>query len=250
MYLTDDFIDKKNSLILEDAVFFLEEAFNCQTDGNATPDVKYDKLKRESSYTRGSILNSALLVESIANCCIGTLEISKPLFSDIDRLKPLNKFEYHLEHVNKDLKLNRGSLVTQEVSELIGIRNSLAHPRPYKGKWVQIDDDRKTVDLGESPFLKLPNSFWFCRYHHAERALKASMNFLSYYFRELCQYSEHEVRSIIFSDHDIQDPQRWIKLHEKYKIDVGFLVNVKAVKKGEARFAAHLREQDTKHKNG
>ena len=166
--------------------------------------------------------------------------------SDIDKLRVISKFEYYLEHVNRNKKIDRGLPVTQQVSELIGIRNSIVHPKPYKSEWVEIDDNTRAVELGETQFLKLPNSFWMCKFHHAESSLKATLNFLSYYFCDLCEYQDHEVRKIIFGSNDGQDPQKWIGLHEKYGFNVRFLANVQDIKEGEARFAEHLKENDKK----
>jgi len=239
----NDFIDKKLRLLLDDAVFFLEEASECQAEESDNLGIKYRKLLRESAFTRTSVLNSALLLESAANCCIATLDISKALLSDIDKLRVINKFEYYLEHINEDKKIDRGLGITQQVTELVSIRNSIVHPKPYKSEWVEIDEKTKEVDLGETQFLKLPNSFWMCKYHHAESALKASLNFLSYYFCDLCEYREHEVWEIIFGSNDGQDPQKWIGINEKYGFNVSFLVNVQAVKEGEARFEEHLKAE-------
>jgi hypothetical protein len=246
VFANDDFVDKKLRVLLEDAVFFLGEASESQSEECDDPDIKYRKLLRESSFTRASVLNSALLLESAANCCIATLDISKSLFSDIDTLRVISKFEYHLEHVSNETKLDRGRLVTQQASELVSIRNTLVHPKPYKSKWVTVDEKTRQVNLGETQNLKLPNSFWMCRYRHAENALKASLNFLCYYFCDLCKYTEHDIRKVIFGDHDPQDPQKWIRVHEKYGFDVRFLVNVRAVKEGEARFTEHLQAEALK----
>ncbi len=243
MYENNDFIDKKLRLLLDDAVFFLEEALESRAQDSDNSNIKYRKLLRESAFTRTSVLNSALLLESAANCCIATLDISKALLSDIDKLRVINKFEYYLEHVNNDKKIDRGLSITQQVTELVSIRNSIVHPKPYKSEWVKIEDKTKIVDLGETQFLKLPNSFWMCKSHHAEIALKASLNFLSYYFCDLCQYREHEVWKIILGSNDGQDPQKWIEIYEKYGFNVSFLVNVQAVKEGEARLEEHLKTE-------
>ncbi len=246
MFDNDDFVDKKLHILLEDAVFFLEEALECQSEENDNPKVKYRKLLMESAFTRMSILNSALLLESAANCCIATLDISKSLFTDIDKLRVIGKFEYYLEHIRKEVRLDRGCLVTQEASELVSTRNTLVHPKPYKSKWVTVDEKTRQVNLGETQYLQLPNSFWMCRYPHAEHSLKASLKFLSHFFCDLCKYTEHDVRRIIFGEHDAQDPQKWIGVHDKYGFDVSFLVNVQAVREGEARFAEHLRAEAMK----
>lgn len=246
VFENDQFVDKKLYVLLEDAVFFMEEASDAQAQVSDSPTDRYRKQLRESAFTRASVLNAALLLESAANCCIGTLDISRELFSDIDKLRVINKFEYYLEHVNKEVKLNRGESVTQEASELVSTRNAYVHPKPYKSKWVEVDERTYRVDLGETQYLKLPNSFWMCSYRHAQSAVGCALGFLSHFFCELCEYTEHEVRRIIFGQHESTEPQKWIRVHEKYGFNVSFLVNVEKVKESEARLAEHLRAEALK----
>jgi len=75
MFSNDDFVDKKLRILLEDAVFFLDEASQTTSEDADSPATKYSKLLRESAFTRMSIIASALLLESAANCCISTLAI-------------------------------------------------------------------------------------------------------------------------------------------------------------------------------
>jgi len=57
-----------------------------------------------------------------------------------------------------------------------------------------------------------------------------------------------ECLNTTFDNNSIQDPQKWIRLHENYDIDVIFLVNVRAVKEGEARLAEYLKAETAKKK--
>ena len=203
----EDFIDKKLHTILEDAVFFFEESNSIIYEETDDPCVRHEKSTRGSSFARASILNSALLIKT-------------------------------------GQTLDKGSLVTQKANDLINQRNKYVHPKHYRSKWEKIDDKTRKVNLGESKYLKLPNSLWHCKHIHAENSLRAAFDFVSYFFRDLCKFNEHQVREIIFDSQDPQQPQKWIDLHYEIKVDVGFLVNFAEVEEGEKKLNEHIANQE------
>jgi hypothetical protein len=249
MFGKEEFVDKKLSTILDDAVFFFEELKVIVYEDTDKPGEIHDKSNRRSAFARASIMNSAFLLEATANSCINTLELSKDLYTDIEKMRTLSKFEFYLDSLNSEKEIDKGSIIVQKATDLISQRNSYVHPKHFRSKWEKIDEKSHKVSLGESQFLKLPKTLWRCKHCHAENSLKAAMNFVSYFFRDLCEFNEHKVRQIIFDDHDPQDPQKWIKLHEDVDIDVGFLVNVKQVKEGEKKFAEHIAKQEANKRN-
>ena len=250
MILDEDFIDKKLHTILEDAVFFMEESNSINYEKTDSPGKRHEKSTRGSAFARASILNSAFLLEATANCCISTLELSKNLYSDVERMRTLSKFEYYLGALNTGKEIDKGLLVTQKAEDLISQRNSYVHPKHYHSKWEEVDDKTRKVSLGETQFLKLPKSLWHCKHAHAENSLRAAMDFVSYFFRDLCNLHEHQVRQIAFGSEDPQQPQKWIKLHYDINVDVGFLVNVAEVEEGEKRFREHLENQEKAKASG
>jgi hypothetical protein len=116
-----------------------------------------------------------------------------------------------------------------------------------------MDKARRTywVDLGATQFLKLPKSFVVLKHEHALVVLKAAMRFLNHFFRDLCEYSDDKVRTLLTSDREYPPPKnvaivhdpRWLQWHDKWGIDIDFLIDVKRVKEGEARFREHLKKQ-------
>lgn len=240
----EEFVDKKLSTILDDAVFFLEESKAIILEQSDNESIKDKKFNRQSAFTRASIINSAFLLEATANCCISSLELSKDLYTDVEKMRTLSKFEFYLESLNVGRHIDKGSSLVQKASDLISLRNSYVHPKHFHSKWEKIDDMSIKVSLGETQFLKLPKTLWMCPNSHAENSLKASFGFVSYFFRDLCGFNEHKTRKIIFDKHDCQNPQKWIRLHEDIGVDVGFLVNVQDIREGDRRFAEYIAEQE------
>ncbi|MBK8890989.1 MAG: hypothetical protein IPN75_11720 [Dechloromonas sp.] len=244
-----EFVDKKLSTILDDAVFFFEESNAIIFEASDNEKIKYEKSNRRSAFARASIINSAFLLEATANSCISSLELSKDFYTDVEKMRTLSKFEFYLKSLNVGRHIDKGSSLVQKASDLISQRNSYVHPKHFVGKWEKIDERSVKVNLGESQFLKLPKTLWKCQHSHAENSLKASIGFVSYFFRDLCGFNEHKTRQIIFDDHDPQNPQKWIRLHEEVGVDVGFLVNVQEVKENERKLAEHIAEQEANKRN-
>jgi len=244
------FYDRKFRLLLEDSIFLLQEAIKAEEENRNA-----GMSAAEWRFTRSSIYSSALLLESAANCCISTLELSKKYFKEIDKLPVISKFEYFLIHKHIENTLDRGCLATQQASELISIRNLIVHPKPYKTEWTEGDGNTKLVDLGKTTKLKLPKSFFILKNSHGLVALKAAMLFLNYFFKELCEYTDRQVREMLINEQEYPLPQNvsyahnpeWIRLHDEWGIEVDFLIDVEFVKEREKEFREHLEnmEQNT-----
>lgn len=245
----EEFVDKKLSTILDDAVFFFEESKANIYEASDNERVKGEKSDRSSSFARASIINSAFLLEAAANSCISSLELSNDLYTDVEKMRTFSKFEFYLESLNVGRHIDKGSSLVQKASDLVSQRNSYVHPKHFSSKWEKVDERSIKVSLGESQFLKLPKTLWRCHHSHAENSLMASIGFVSYFFRDLCGFNEHKVRQIIFDDHDPQNPEKWIRLHEEIGVDVGFLVNVQEVKEGKIKLMEHIAELEANKKN-
>jgi hypothetical protein len=83
----------------------------------------------EFTYIRSSILNSLLLFECGANCCIDSLNLPGPFHEDIDKLSFLSKYELFLTHVNDKVEFDRGCREVQEAAELKAVRDAYVHPK-------------------------------------------------------------------------------------------------------------------------
>lgn len=228
-YRSQHFVDRKFPNLLEDAVLLMEEAL--QVSGEKwTP--------REGLFARASILNSVLMLEAAANASIHTLNLSKPFFSDIDKLSVISKFEYFLQRTKPQKEINRGILPVQAAQELIGIRNSIAYPKPFVTEWKKKDERTFSADLGETQYLKIPKSFVYLKHKEALSALKAAMSFLSLFFKVLCEIPCRDTIAFLTSNMtyplsnnlSISHNRKWIYWHEKWNIEVDFLVDVQEVK--------------------
>lgn len=234
------FYDRKFNHLLEDTIFFLKESSADTTEGYSP---------KESALVRSSIYSSVLMLEAASNCCIATLGLSKKFFDDIDKLTVLSKFEYFLQHVNKDIRMDRGSLPVQQAAELTSIRNSIVHPKPYKSEWVQGDEHTRLVDLGKTKVLELPKSLFLVKHEHGLIAFKAAMTFLNHFFLDLCGFNDSHNRSLLISDREYPLPKNvslsfsyeWISVHDIWGVEVDFLIDVAMVKEKNKEFGDHLK---------
>jgi hypothetical protein len=203
---------------------------------------------REGVLARASIMSSALLIEAAANVCIHTLNLPKSYYVDIDRLPVISKFEYFLEHAQPNKRLDRGSLPVQKAHELVEIRNLLVHPKPYPTKLFKEGEHTLNLITGQTSFLKIPKCFSHLQHNHALVALKAAMSFLNYFFKNLSEFSQRTTLAMLTSKQEPpisncvitsnHNPQ-WIEWHEKWGIEIGFLIDVPLAKEGQTRSGEH-----------
>lgn len=251
----EDFFDKRFRLLLGDAILLIEEAEKEREKAARLikPGAHHHNFEsflhrtREATFSRAAIINSVLMLESSANCCIYQLDLQSRYFSDIDKLPVLSKFEFYLQRVNAENTLDRGATIIQKANELIGVRNLLVHPKPYKSQYRKIEENQFSIDLGETQFLKLPRSFLLCKHQYALDGFKAAMSFLNFFFLSLCSYNFHKVNNILLGDEvESTHLHDWIQIHEKWDVDVDFLIDVVMVKQGEAKFREHLKNEAKK----
>jgi hypothetical protein len=86
-------------------------------------DRELDNYGYEFTYIRSSILNTLLLFECGANCCIDSLDLPGAFEQDIDKLPFLSKYEYFLSRVNGEGKFDRGCQEVQAAAELKAVRD-------------------------------------------------------------------------------------------------------------------------------
>jgi hypothetical protein len=244
----DKFVDRKFRLLFEDAVTFMDHA-------ETTRRANKQWIPVEGAYARASILNSAMMLEAAANALIAALDLPKAYFKDIERMSVLSKFEYYLQTVQPGTRMDRGSPAAQRAEELAStLRNLIVHPKRFTSEWTTQEERTYRADLGETQFLHLPHSFVVLKHEHALTALKAAMSFLNHFFRELCRHPDCQVRALLTSDREYPLPEnvstahdpRWIEWHDRWGIDVDFLIDVRFVKEAEARFHDHLKNQLTR----
>ncbi|MES2908353.1 MAG: hypothetical protein V4688_04255 [Pseudomonadota bacterium] len=158
------------------------------------------------SFARASIACSMLLPEVCANICIESLKLECGVFNEIDKLSPIAKFDYYLGVYFRDRRLDRGCKAVQSLQELKRLRDRYVHPKKSKVDWVRGEDDTfhgssprtRILDISENPQM------WF--QDDAVNAMRGVHGFLSYFFKDKCNYSKSKVTGLLFSEDLVPSP--------------------------------------------
>jgi len=165
-----------------------------------------------SRYARASVLASALSVECVANCLLESLNISKSLRAELDRLTPVAKIETYM-HLRSIEGFDRGCPEVQRVSELIKARNDYVHPKtsgiaatvrtPQDGgaDWIL----PLNIEGEHWRELKIPKRSMFWSAQSSVSALGAVATFFTYIFVTLLKSSEQDLQSMLPSRIELKD---------------------------------------------
>src|SRR5580700_5759553 len=118
-------------------------------------DEAHDEDGYEFTHIRSSILNTVLLFECGANCCINSLNLPGTYEADIDKLPFLSKYEFFLGRANADATFDRGCKDVQASVELKSIRDHYVHPKVRKQMYKEIGENFWDADFGETRLLKI-----------------------------------------------------------------------------------------------
>ena len=160
----------------------------------------------ENRHARSSIISSALLIESCANCLLSSLDISSKLGVDIDKLNVLAKFETYLRF-NNVATFDRGNNKVEKIVELIKLRNEFVHPKvaSIKTEIGQMENVGEQFSLpieltGEQwKGLIIPKRSLFWSADSSLKVLKAVSEFMDYLFFELLELQDEDVRHFLMS---------------------------------------------------
>jgi len=174
--------------------------------------IHFAKISKETSdqyesqrFSRGSIINSILTIESAANCCLSSLGGPSKFLDDVEKLSSFTKLDLFSKFRESDY-IDRGNHIFQKVFELKKIRDSAVHPKKIKIP-VELSLDHEKyddlVELGLSfdasplPATKIDKSsmFWFTR--DAEAALESIFAFYDYYFIDILKLKHEEVLGLL-----------------------------------------------------
>lgn len=168
----------------------------------ATAELIVEALK-SSPYSAGAsaaVLQSALLIEAAANCCIYDLQLDSKLSNELDRLPSLTKLDlFLLIRTGGKKTIDRATSLYQDVKELKNIRDRAVHPKMSRIMWTQVDADNAFGEHEKTPRLgiNLTNLSWSV--DDAIKAFKAANRFLDNFFRELSGMSRKEVRILLLA---------------------------------------------------
>jgi hypothetical protein len=161
-------------------------------------DVNKDQDLYEGTFIRTSILNTLLLFECGANCCLEVLDFSGTLKNDLDKLPFLSKYELFLNRQNSDVQFDRGCHEVQAVAELKRVRDNYVHPKVRKKTYSTDDDfDCGGPDFGHTPILEIPLDPRRWDRTHAVRSLKSANDFFNTFFLSWCKFDTNTVCEIL-----------------------------------------------------
>lgn len=181
----------------------------------------------ENLFAVQAILNAVFTLESIGNCLLESLNLPKKIIEEIDKFKILSKFEYVLFERTKKY-LNYGIIETQNINELISIRNKLAHSKANKAEGIIIEpedtnSDEEFIETSNPRynFTKISKNSRKWNVEDAKIGIKSMLDFLNYYFNET-GYTNEEI-SIILLDkkYDEKGIGTWmidVKINESFEI--------------------------------
>jgi hypothetical protein len=169
---------------------------------------EHDTDGYEFSYIRSSILNTLLLFECGANCCIDSLNLPRAFEEDIDKLPFLSKYEFFLGRLSPQIAFDRGCREVQAAAELKAVRYSYVHPKVKKQHYSQVVDSVWDTDFGATALLKFPRNPQKWRCTHALLALKTANDFFNRLFLSWCGLDTDTVCEILLSSGAASIPAR------------------------------------------
>jgi hypothetical protein len=159
----------------------------------------------EFTYTRSSILNSLLLLECAANCCIDASKLPGQFGEEIDKLPFMSKFEFFLGRINPTRAFNRGCREVQAVAELRKVRDSYVHPKVKKLPYCEATD-LFGPDFGRTEHLRIPKDARRWHWNHAVLVLKSVNDFFNLFFLTWCNFDANTICGILLSSDPAEIP--------------------------------------------
>jgi hypothetical protein len=169
-------------------------------------DPEQDQHGYEFSYARTAILNTLLLFECGANCCLDALKLPGTYAEDIDKLPFMSKFEFFLNRIKPNAHFDRGCKETQAVAELKKLRDDYVHPKVRKKQYSKADD--WGPDFGNTNVLQIPNDPDRWQSGHAVLALKTANDFFNLFFLSWCNFDTDTVCELLLSSNPANIPAR------------------------------------------
>lgn len=174
--------------IFGDALWFAQEAVKIES-----PTAPLHLIGR---YTRNSILNAALSVESAANCCLDALGYPPDQTSEFERLRTIGKYDFFLAHMKNKLTLNRKDAIVKPIIDLLELRNAYVHPKVVRHDFDLDSKSQSGVRLSgnkhkEWMALGVPRMNMRWKPVHAKSVLIKLCDFYNYFFFVLCGFEDH-----------------------------------------------------------
>ena len=185
-----------------------------------------------NSLARGSIACTMMLPEVSANICIESLDLERSVFSEIDKLAPVAKFDFYLRTTFKNKRIPSGALPVQKLEELKRLRDTFVHPKRQAVTWVDQGNGESVGTSEHTQFLDMSKNPSMWHSTDAEHAMRGVHEFLQFFFKELCGYSKKRVTALLFSDEPELSPSDFGPYYyqrsfhhalAKWKVDISYL---------------------------
>jgi len=184
-----------------------------------------------NSLARGSIACTMMLPEVCANICIESLELERSVFSEIDKLAPIAKFDFYLRTSFRNKKIPSGVKAIQKVQELKRLRDTYVHPKKQAVFWTEAGNGDSHGTSERTQFLDMSKNPSMWNGIDAENAMRGAHEFLRFFFHDLCNYPKNKVTNLLFSEEPEllkNDPSVYYyknKFHnalKKWKVDISY----------------------------
>jgi hypothetical protein len=184
-------------------------------------DKNIDKSK-SSKFYRASIISNVLAIECSANICIQSMQLPESLYENVGKMTVIGKFDFFsFNKFNKtiDRSLNEYG----DLKALIKLRNDIVHPKVENGDY---DFDKGKFHFGNKKSFNLSNDIRLWEKSDAISLLNAHVNFMNYFFNNLCGYSKSQSNTLLTSLEE-NDYDSFIKLTESVFENIDKHIKVK-----------------------
>lgn len=191
----------KPSITIDTYHEYMCEAFSALRSGlsflNEAQQYEEDDHHRHSMYIesgmqcRYSFLLAANALEAAANALLLGLGTSSALYSDLEKLPTLLKFEIFSISLGK--QLDRGNDLYAKIKEVVSCRNEFVHPKPRKAGG-RLSPDKKDVEIvvKKTKSRDYPIYFSIFEPKHSLQAVADILSFLAWVVFDLCGFSIQE----------------------------------------------------------
>lgn len=163
-----------------------------------------DQHDVERACARGSIINTLLLFECAANCCLEALKLPGSFAGDLDKLPFLSKLDFFASH--QGAKMDRGRVEVAAIAELKSLRDGYVHPKTHRMPITEISPGYYEATSGKTKQLNLSCDPGGWLRQDAVTVAKAADTFFCYYFTSVCKFDASTVCSVLLDSSAAQIP--------------------------------------------
>ena len=186
----------------------LADAIELSSDGN----------NEQGAAIRSSIMTSVFALECAANCLLWHVfkQKSGGIHASLERgLSTLDKFEISALQMDPKEKFDRGATPCQKAKDLIDRRNQFVHPKVRQidmkpefpnNPEIAVEFTPKIVPHQEDESVSgLPDDASTWTLDDSKMAVKIVVEFLDWFFIDVCKQTPHQTMRILFREHIFND---------------------------------------------